>query len=126
MNKNEQKKEWQKALEFRASGEWIKVRDILETLQTYMNSMHGFLIILGQAYWELEQLDDASKTFRKATMIDPVSAIASESLFHTLWDKGFEDDAFEEWKRFVSVGGKSEIYDELLSDLRRSFKENSE
>jgi tetratricopeptide (TPR) repeat protein len=72
--------------------------------------------LLATLYWEQRDLKNAAKWFSQATNLAPQSEKASLGLFHSLWDLGNHDDAFDEMRRFLIVGKSSE-YRRLLREL---------
>jgi predicted Zn-dependent protease len=80
------------------------------------------LLIMGHVCWEHERLDEASLLFKRVTILAPKSELASLGLFHTLFELGKTDDAFEEMKRFISIS-YSEEYERLLEDMKNSEAE---
>jgi hypothetical protein len=72
--------------------------------------------LLATLYWEHGDLKNAAKWFSQATTLAPQSETASLGLFHSLWDLGNHDDAFDEMRRFFIVG-KSREYLRLLREL---------
>jgi tetratricopeptide (TPR) repeat protein len=71
---------------------------------------------LGFLYAESGAGPNAVKAFRKAAQISPHSEQASLGLFHSLWQLGRADDAFNEMRRFMKAND-SPNYLELLRDM---------
>ncbi len=78
-----------------------------------LGSIHGLLAIV---YFEIDEFDEAAKYYKKTTIISPKSKMASLGLFHSLWQLGDKNGAFEEMKRYMNVA-KSKEYEELYKNL---------
>lgn len=59
---------------------------------------------------------------RRATELQPLSELASVSLFHVLWKQGRDDEAFAEMRRFLEIG-ESKEYRQLLAEWHAEWRE---
>ena len=71
---------------------------------------------LGFLYGEAGQHAKAERAFRKTTVLSPHSEQASLGLFHSLWNTGKTDAAFDEMRRFVK-SNDSPRYRQLIRDM---------
>ena len=83
-----------------------------------IGSVYG---LAASIYFELDRFEEAAQKYRKATEISPKSEMASLGLFHSLWQIGSNDAAFEEMKRYMSIA-ESEEYNELLEKFLKENK----
>ena len=85
-------------------------------------SVHG---ILGQIFWDEGKLDEAVSSFDKAVQLSPQSELASLGLFHTLWNKGQQQQAINEMYRFLSIKD-SKDYARIARELVRTKLQDEE
>jgi tetratricopeptide (TPR) repeat protein len=111
-----------RVFELRKSGALEEAYSILLELDRAKLNYGPVLGIMGHVCWELERLEEASQLFKRVTVLAPKSELASLGLFHTLFELGKTDDAFEEMKRFISIS-HSEEYERLLEDMKNSEAE---
>ncbi len=71
---------------------------------------------LGFLYGEAGKHTRAERAFRKTTALSPHSEQASLGLFHSLWNTGKTDAAFDEMRRFVK-SNDSPRYRQLIRDM---------
>jgi lipoprotein NlpI len=71
---------------------------------------------LGFLYGEAGEHAQAVRAFRKTTTLSPHSEKASLGLFHSLWNVGKIDAAFDEMRRFVK-SNDSPHYRQLIRDM---------
>jgi tetratricopeptide (TPR) repeat protein len=71
---------------------------------------------LGFLYGEAGEHAQAVRAFRKTATISPHSEKASLGLFHSLWNIGKTDAAFDEMRRFVK-SNDSPRYRQLIRDM---------
>lgn len=76
-----------------------------------------FAALLANALDCLGHVDEAEQYFKTAVSLAPHSEKFSLGLFHCLWDQGKQIEALDEMKRFISGGGESADYREILSEL---------
>lgn len=123
---NAKKKEFEQlfeeAIELRDSGNLHKaVNKLTQILSGHPKYDTAVLGIMGNIYWELNDLSKAIECYEKAVELNPKSEMASLGLFHTLWKMGKENDAFTEMERFLSIS-TSEEYSLLLDEMDESLK----
>ena len=53
-------------------------------------------------------LAESEPHLRRATELRPISELASVALFHVLWQRRYENEAFAEMRRFLEVGEPKE------------------
>jgi predicted Zn-dependent protease len=95
---------------------------ILEKLRDAGTEMAVVYSLLGNMYHIQGMHSQAIDTTRKGTLLAPSSELASLALFHSLWDAGLRDDAFEEMKRFMGQHNeKANRYRELLADMKEEL-----
>jgi len=98
------------------------LRDTLAKLAEILSEQTKFdapvLGLMGNIYWDLNDFTKALECYRKAVVIKPKSELASLGLFHTLWNLGKRDEAFDEMRRFLSISS-SEEYSRLLSEMNQ-------
>ncbi len=73
--------------------------------------------LLATLYWDQHNYAKAAKWFAVAVRLAPLSEKASLGLFHSLWEIGKRDQAFDEMRRFLIIGESTE-YRRLLRDLK--------
>ncbi len=83
-----------------------------------IGSVYG---LAASIYFELDRFEEAARKYKKATELSPKSEMASLGLFHSLWQIGSNDAAFEEMKRYMSIA-ESEEYNELLKNFLKEDK----
>ncbi len=110
------------AIKLRDSGDFVSACDKLSLLIEKYPDFGEAYLIKGGIYQDLKQFDEAIKCFKKATQLNNKSEIASLGLFHSLWEKGDWYNALEEMKRFISCGGKSKDYDEIIDEISEKIK----
>ena len=71
---------------------------------------------LGFLYGEAGEHGKAERAFRKTAVLSPHSEQASLGLFHSLWNTGKTDAAFDEMRRFVKAND-SPRYRQLIRDM---------
>jgi predicted Zn-dependent protease len=67
-------------------------------------------------------IQEAADYFRQVTILSPKSEMASLGLFHTIFDLGDVNGAFEEMKRFISLKHSDE-YTRLLDNITAALKD---
>ncbi len=80
----------------------------------------------GEYFQKKGCLDEAAEQFMDAICLSPAHEFASLCLFHLLLDRGERDEAFEEMKRFVLMGGKSRDYEEIVREINEKEKRRQE
>lgn len=108
--------QFEEALRLREQGDLPEAQRILEGLVASQPRSAALFAVLGDLYWDLGFLDKSISSFRTATQIATRSEDASLGLFHTLWQAGREDEAFDEMKRFMNISN-SEEYRELIKNM---------
>lgn len=82
----------------------------------------GAYTMIGGVYREINDLPNAIKCLRKATLLNPKSELPSILLFHSLMDSNKRDAAFEEARRFLAIRSSKE-YDLIFDEMCEDFKE---
>lgn len=73
--------------------------------------------VLAADFFLMDDYERSERTFRLMTERWPQWDIASVGLFHSLWELGRMDDAFDEARRFFIEGGKSKEYKRLFKEM---------
>lgn len=115
----EAEKLFEEAIKLRDSDKCLeaieKFNEILSKSPKYKAPVLG---VMGHIYFKLKDLEKALDCYEKTVNLSPKSELASLGLFHTLWNLGRHDDAFNEMKRFLSLSS-SEEYTHLLSEMNQ-------
>jgi tetratricopeptide (TPR) repeat protein len=106
-----------KAKALKMCGEISKALDFLVDISNRYPEEKVVFILLGDLYWQQNDLEHARASFQKATELDPRLEIASLALYHTSWSSGLREAALEEMKRFILISHSSE-YDRILQAFR--------
>jgi hypothetical protein len=69
------------------------------------------------SYLEQGDIDQGIEVFQMLVRAFPAYKWASLGLFHSLWDKGLRDGAFEEMKRFTLAGGDCQDYRDIVREI---------
>jgi predicted Zn-dependent protease len=104
------------ALKLKARQRYAEAKKILLALAKEDGHSAPVFGVLGDVYWRLGLLNDASQSFARACALSPTSELASLGLFHTLWEAGQTGPAIDEMTRFLSISHSSE-YAKLLGEL---------
>ena len=88
------KTEFAEAVKLKEAGQLKAAREMLIDLAHQDPKSTAILAVLGDVYWDLEELDDAVSTFRRAIVTAPSLEAVSLGLFHCLWMK----DVRKLWK----------------------------
>ena len=108
--------EFANAIKLRDAGKTDAARRILERLAAGPFATCAVFVVLGTLQWDQNLLPDAVQSFRRAVHIFPQSDLASLGLFHTLIESGFDDEAFDEMRRFLSIADSDE-YRNLIKEI---------
>ena len=110
------KVEFSRAVELRDKGKPQDALAILHVLSQKPDATAAVFGVMGSLLWETESADSAIPSFQRATALSPHSEVASLGLFHTLFESGRTDDAFDEMRRFLKFA-ESEEYQSILDGL---------
>lgn len=106
-----------RALQLRDIGRYDEAAGLLiEVLNDGTISEVATLGVLGHIYFLKEDWPEALTCLEKVVTLSPRSELASLNLFHTLIKLERVDDAFEEAKRFLSIGDSKE-YQRLFKEI---------
>ena len=92
---------WEEAWEARDRGDFAKLKSILLSIDGTHGHRVSYLVGLALAQWELGERVEAEQLMRELTRRRPDNEHFSLTLFHILRDRGREEDAFAEGKRFL-------------------------
>ena len=112
--------EFQKAISLKSEKKFGQAVDILENLLPELPDSAALYVVLGDAYWEQDELQKAIKCFQTATHLAPTSEIASLGLFNCLWESDEQKAALEEVKRFLKLGD-SDDYRDIIREIHASI-----
>jgi predicted Zn-dependent protease len=104
------------AVKLKDEGDFTGAQRILEQLVAAEPTSAGLHWFLGHLYWEQNLLDQAAQTFRRATELNPRSERASLGLFHSLWERGRQEEALEEMGRFLKIADCPD-YRKILAEI---------
>ena len=110
--------------DLRNKKEYTKAISILKRLNKKYKNNSVISGLLGTAFFEIANYARSKYYFKKATILNEKSELASLGLFHTLIILGREILALNELDRFVSVN-KPVKYKKTISDLKKSIKDSS-
>lgn len=113
---NDAGQDFEIALRLRDSGNLAGEIEILSRICQSKTERSATFVVLGQAEWESGSLVEAINSFKHAVEMAQRSEVASLGLFHSLFEAGRTDEAFNEMHRFLSIAESPE-YEQLLSDL---------
>ena len=118
----EYEKMFEKAIGFRNKGMIDgSIKILLKLINNYKEYQYAY-IILGDIYWDKNELLKSIKLFKKAIEISPSSEKASLCLFHVLWEKGDREEALDEMKRYLK-NYTSEEYSKILKEINDKTNE---
>jgi predicted Zn-dependent protease len=119
---NEQiKKQFSEAVKFKEAGQLKAAKELLIDLAQQDPKSTAILAVLGDVYWDLEELEEAISTFRRAIEIAPTLEAVSLGLFHCLWKLERREEAMEEIKRFQTISD-SEDYRQIVKEINEKFE----
>lgn len=113
---------FKEAISHRDAGELGAARDILADLAMSPDATAAVFAVLGSIHWDLGDLSSAIRCFQDAAQIAPTAEVVSVGLFHTLFEAGRHEEAFDEMRRFLSIAD-SEEYQQLLADILKDDQE---
>jgi len=73
--------------------------------------------MIGSIYLTLKDWTNALPYLKSTVVLSPRSELASLSLFHTLANLGFDDEAMTEAKRYVRRNGLTPEYEFLFTEM---------
>ena len=117
ISQQEEETEFNRAIVLRDSGKLDEACKVLTALIEKHPQFSPPYAIKAGILFDLKLYEDAEDCFREAVTLKPLSELASLGLFHSLWNQGRQDIALEEMERFFSVGGKSEDYQNILTEI---------
>ena len=110
--------------DLREKKEYDKAISILKKLNKKIKNNSVISGLLGFAFFEIASYKKSKYYFRKTTMLNENSELASLGLFHTLNILGSEMLALKELDRFVKTS-KPVKYKKTILDLKKSIKNSS-
>lgn len=114
--KKEFEKQFSEAVKLKKTGQFECAKKILLDLQEKDPQSTAILAVLGDICWDMQLLEEAVSTFRRAIELSPTLEAVSLGLFHCLWELGKHEEALEEVKRFQSLSD-SEDYREIVKEI---------
>jgi Tfp pilus assembly protein PilF len=111
---------FREATRMRDQGAFPEAIEILTKLAREPDAPAGVFGMLGHIQQQAGRLEDATVSFRRATQLAPRTELASLGLFHTLWERGLTDEAFEEIKRFQMLADSADYREIVAEVLERS------
>lgn len=116
-------KDYERAMEFmRISEDYESAIQILENLDNKYPDLPHIKLMLGHAYDEIGDLDNAIIRYKALVTLRPKYELASRGLFHALDDKGDIEGAFEEMRRFLTYKW-SKNYDDIFTEYNKYLEE---
>ncbi len=92
------------ALELKSKSRYKESLDILIKIHEKHGSNSSVVNgLLGSVYYEQKEYKKSAIYFRKATILNPKSELASLGMFHSLIETGKDDLALEEMKRYLHM-----------------------
>ena len=108
---------FEQAIQFNKQGMYDEAISIFDSLTKEKPNQASIFGMLAYSYWQKQDIKNTIKTFKISIQLSPLSESASLGLFHALWEAGQRNEALVEVKRFISSGGKSKDYDEILKEI---------
>ncbi len=108
-----------KALDFKNKNKHEEALSLFDKLKERKPNYYLIYIMIGDIYWEIGKLKEASEEFKKAVSLKPNSEKVSRAHFHVLWDQDKKIKALDEMKRFLK-NNESEAYTEILKEINES------
>lgn len=115
------KKKFAEAMALKRDGQLSNAATIIERLVDSNPKSAKLKCALAGVYWDMEDLEPATRQFRQAVELAPTLELASLGLFHCLWEQGDQDAAFDEMRRFMAVATSDDyvrIVEELAGDTK--------
>lgn len=113
----EHEEAFRRALELNNGELYEESLPLLESLARLYPANGKVQETLAAVYYLLKRYPDAEQMFQRVVKTRPRSERASIALFHTLMHLERDDEAFDEARRFVLAGGKSEEYKRLFKEM---------
>ena len=110
--------------DLREKKEYKKAIAILKKLDQRVKNNSKITGLLGTAFYETSNYSSSKFYFKKTTILNEKSELASLGLFHSLCHLGKEILALKELDRFVSIN-KPIQYKITLLELKKSIKNSS-
>lgn len=107
------------ALSLKNDKKLVESLEIFKQLETEEVDYYLTFTMMGDIYWDLGELDDASKYFEKAVKLNPDSEKVSIAYFNVLWENEKKVEALNEMKRFLT-NNESETYQEILKEINET------
>jgi predicted Zn-dependent protease len=118
--KEESKVPFAAALKLKKKRRLASARKVLLELSRKDRKSIAILLVLGGVCWDMGLLNEAVRTFKRATRLAPTLEIASLGVFHSLWELGEEAQALKEIHRFMTVSD-SRDYREIIREIHRKY-----
>ena len=110
--------------DLREKKEYKKAISILKKLNQRIKNNSKITGLLGTAFYETSNYSSSKYYFKKTTMLNGKSELASLGLFHSLCHLGKEILALKELDRFVSINQPIQ-YKITILELKKSIKNSS-
>jgi tetratricopeptide (TPR) repeat protein len=120
---NEFREKFQQALDLKNSGDLESAYTLLSDIASKNPNSAPALGVLADVAYSKGLIQEAAEWFRKVTILSPKSEMASLGLFHSLFDLGDTNGAFDEMKRFMSIQHSDE-YELLLSEITEALRKD--
>jgi tetratricopeptide (TPR) repeat protein len=118
------KKSFQLFFDLRAKKQYTKAISILKKLNQKIKNDSKISGLLGTAFYEMSNYASSRYYFKKTTILNEKSELASLGLFHSLCHLGKEILALKELDRFVTIN-KPVQYKITILGLKKSIKKSS-
>lgn len=118
------KKYFQLFFNLREKSEYSKAISILKSLNQRIKNNSKITGLLGMAFYEIANYGSSRYYFKKTTILNKNSELASLGLYHSLCHLGKENLAFKELDRFISFN-KPDKYIITIEELKKSIKNSS-
>ena len=99
----------------------LQIGDQLIKLEPESAAVNG---IIGMIHLDSKQPKIAIGFCEKAVAKSPRSELASLGLFHSLWSAEAINQAMDEIQRFICANPASEIYDEIIAEIKDKWDED--
>jgi predicted Zn-dependent protease len=114
--------EFDGALALRDTGKVDEALRILQDLALRRPDAYPVFGAMAGIQYEKDDLEGASRNFRRTVVLSPRSELASRGLFHSLYKLGKLAEAFEEVARYRALKSSAE-YDLILKELLAESEE---
>lgn len=113
-----------KGFVFKNEEKYTEVLEIFLSLKPKYSDSAVLNGTIASCYFGLEQYTKAELYFKKTTVLNSKSEVASRGLFHSLWSQGKFKKALEELDRFLSENDPAETSYKITIEKLYINKEN--